>query len=80
MATTVYVKSNFLLSKNSFSSRIEKLSSRFFFFTKNKQSRIFKFLTQGKAVFNREISQNGSYTVHVCPTWYFKLGLGQVKL
>ena len=36
---------------------------------------------QRKAVFNLEISQNGSYTV--CPTWHLKLGhfsngLGQI--
>ena len=39
----------------------------FFFSTKNKQSRNFKFLTQGKVAFNLEMSQNGSYLYMYVP-------------
>ena len=68
-------------SLNSFSSRIfQNISARLRIFFNRKQSRNFKFLTQGKAVFNLESSQNG--VIHTCmyPTWHFEVGLGQVKL
>ena len=66
---------------NSFSSRIfQNIFARPRIFFNQKQSRNFKFLTQGKAVFNLESSQNGVIHTCMCPTWHFEVGLGQVKL
>ena len=50
-----------------FHQEYSKTSLLGFFLTKNKQSRNFKFLTQGKVAFNLEISQNGSYLYMYVP-------------